>query len=102
MPPSSRAQLKVNALSRLNIEYKQYLDEEQQLAEAVSKLEASTPRDQYEIKRTSQVLDETKRVRARVLQMLKEHSAEVKKIGGPETKTPKAVDALELAAKYTR
>lgn len=102
MPTPPKAQLKVNALARLNIEYKEYLDEEHQLTEAVAKLEASTPRDQYEIKRTSQVLEETKRVRARVLQMLKEHAAEVKKLGGPETKSPKAVEALELAAKYTK
>lgn len=99
MPTPSKAQIKVSALSRLLVEYKEYVEEENQYQTQVKALEDATPRDEYEIKRSKLILEETKRVRARVLQLIKEHAAEVKKIGGPETKSPKAVEALEAAAK---
>lgn len=100
MPMPSKPQLKINALKRLVKELEEYEKEEVELEAKVKSLSSEASADDYEIRNTSRVLEETKRVKARVFQSVATHAAEVAKLSGlkPEEQA-QAKEALEAAKK---
>lgn len=89
MPGPSKTVIKINALGRLCKEYELYKAEEVEYRAALAKLEQSPKKDEYEVRKATQILNETLKVKEQVWQHLQTQAADVRKLTNlkPEEET---------------